>query len=94
MRLFDKPLTDREHPTGLGGSQRLYRFPNGWGASVVQSPSDRELWDIAQIRWTGPGEDDFEVRISSHRFRANLAKWVTEKEVERELQRIKGLWQK
>lgn len=32
------PVIDRSHPSGLGGSQRIYRFPNGYGASVLDGP--------------------------------------------------------
>ena len=36
--LFDSPTTtEKDHPIG-GGKQRIYRFPNGYGASVVRFP--------------------------------------------------------
>ena len=39
-----------------GGVQRLYRFDNGWGASVIRHSSsygsDRGLWELAVIRYS------------------------------------------
>jgi phosphate-selective porin len=55
-----------------GGVQRLYRFDNGWGASVIRHSgsygSDRGLWELAVIRYLG--EDD--------RFRLNYTTPVTD----------------
>lgn len=45
-----------------GGTQSLYRFDNGYGASVVQGPytygGDQGLWELAVIVWDG---DDFKL---------------------------------
>lgn len=39
-----------------GGVQRLYRFDNNWGASVIRHDSsygsDRGLWELAVIRYS------------------------------------------
>lgn len=53
-----KPTSERPHPTGMGGTQRLYHFSNGFGASVVQTPhsygGEDGQWELAVII----GEDD------------------------------------
>jgi hypothetical protein len=50
--------------------QKIFRFPNGLGASVVHqylvapfTPTEREkLWvEIAVVRFNGPGERDFDI---------------------------------
>jgi hypothetical protein len=42
------------------GDQRVYRFPNGWGASVVRHEfshgGDDGLWELAVITWDGKGD--------------------------------------
>jgi len=56
-------MTERPYLAGIGGVQKLFRFPNGYGASVVQFPysygGDSGLWELAVIRYSGEGEDAF-----------------------------------
>jgi len=44
------------HPMGVG-TQTVYRFDNGYGASVVQTPytygGDRGLYELAVIKFNG-----------------------------------------
>lgn len=41
-----------------GGPQKVYRFPNGYGASVIRNPgsygSGSGLWELAVIKFHGP----------------------------------------
>jgi hypothetical protein len=39
MALTDRNLfTEKPHPSGIGGVQRIYKFTNGWKLSLVNSP--------------------------------------------------------
>lgn len=48
------------------GTQALYRFPNGYGASVIQrtySYGGKDgLWELAVVVWNG---DDFDLTYST-----------------------------
>lgn len=50
---------------GLPRSQWLYRFQNGYGASVIRGAGSyggpEGLFEVAVIRYTGSGAEDFDV---------------------------------
>lgn len=58
---FNKPTEEKPHPVSPG-VQKLWRFDNGYGASVVKFPHsygyDKGLWELAVIKYS---EDDFEL---------------------------------
>lgn len=63
MRHSDFIVSQGPHLAG-GGMHKVYRYPNGFGASVVffQYSYGYEigLWEAAPIKFTGDGNDDWE----------------------------------
>ena len=56
-----EPISEKPHAIG-NGTQRLYRFDNGYGDSVVQFMfgggagsygASAGLWELAVLRWSG-----------------------------------------
>lgn len=51
-----EPIIERVHPADPNGEQKVFRFPNGLGASVVRSYfsyGTPDLWELGVIRFTG-----------------------------------------
>ncbi len=102
MTLFDTPLANREHPNGLGGIQRIYRFPNGYGASVVRFSmpfgrgygsytSNESEWELAILRFTSEnGPDGFELDYETG-ITDDVMGHLTESQVEKVLKKIAKL---
>ena len=48
-----EPFDERDHPAGMGGVQRIYKFPNGYGVSVIRFKfsygMDEGLWELAVL---------------------------------------------
>ncbi|HNS28256.1 MAG TPA: hypothetical protein PKN91_09030 [Steroidobacteraceae bacterium] len=84
----------RIHPAGMGGTQRLYRFPNEYGASVVQSPfsygGGEGLFELAVTAYFGEGMDDFELTYSTP-ITNDVIGYLTEEEVQSTLDQIRAL---
>jgi len=59
------PILERSHPYNKGGIQKIYRFENGYGASVVQIPGSLEgmtnRWEVGVIAFIGPDALNFEL---------------------------------
>lgn len=77
-----------------GGVQRIYRFPNGRGASVVRhvfSYGGAEgLWELAVIRFDGPGVDDFHLDYTTD-ITSDVLGWLSEEEANDVLTQISEL---
>lgn len=83
--------TERRHPAGLGGIQKLYEFDNGYGASVVQAPfsygGSEGLWELGVLRWQeGKFTLTYDTAITD-----DVVGYLTEAAVEDLLARIEAL---
>jgi len=74
----------------LGGQQRLYKFANGFGASVVRHHGsyghESQLWELAILH--GPTQD---ILYKNRILPEGVKGWLDEDEVQEYLQRIKNL---
>ncbi len=56
------PITERSLN---GGEQKVYRFDNGFGASVVRGPytygGDAGLFEVAVVKFHGDGANSFKI---------------------------------
>jgi hypothetical protein len=109
-RLFDNPYEVREHPVVkemikagdiAKGEQRTYKFPNGYGASVVKFGwqfrtskkfmwmhyGDETHWELAVTNY----DDGVQTLCYDTPITDDVIGHLTEEEVENILHRIKGL---
>jgi len=93
-----KPIVEQAHSTGEG-IQKIYRFPNGYGASVVRfkissgygSYTDNEQeWELAVIKFHGDKVKDFEICYDSG-ITDDVIGHLIDEEVEKILLRISKL---
>ena len=72
----------------LGGVQKVYQFPNGYGASVVKHDhsygGSQGLWELAVLG--KDGELNYETPVAS-----NVLGWLTDEEVDGVLAQINEL---
>lgn len=87
------PVIHRTHPGGEG-TQRIYRFPNGYGASVIQSPysyGGRDgLYELAVAKFNGEDHDDWSLCYETE-ITDDVLGYLTEREVREALDKIAGL---
>lgn len=88
------PTIERPHPAGVGGTQKLYRFPNGYGASVVQFPHSYGYgsgrWELAVLKLTGEDVDDFKLTYDTD-ITDDVIGYLTEDEVDALLDQVEAL---
>lgn len=77
-----------------GGRQIVIRFPNGFGASVVQHSfsygGDQGLWELAVLRTTSEDPWDIEITYSTP-ITPDVIGWLDEADVIETLERIAQL---
>jgi hypothetical protein len=49
-----------------GGSQVIIRFKNGYGAIISEYRRSAGIYEVAPLRFNGPGPDDYEFYFRSH----------------------------
>ena len=98
-----KPVINREHPIakeGGSGTQKIYRFNNEYGASVVQFKTmfgttgsytdNNNEWELAVIKFKGKENDNFELDYKTG-VTEDVIGHLSEQEVENTLTKIKSL---
>lgn len=85
-----KPFETKSHP--LGGVQKIYKFDNGFGASIVQnnySYGGKEgLWELAVLELFEDGTNTFRNDTS---VADDVVGYLTEDDVEEYLKKIENL---
>jgi len=84
-----------ERPHAIGGTQRMYRFDNGYGASVVQFQfgnsgsygANQGLWELAVIHYDG---DDFKL-VYDTPVAEDVVGWLDEDAIQAHLRQIRDL---
>lgn len=88
MSTIIKPVFVKEL---FGGIQKIYRFKNDFGASVVKHPysygGEKDLWELAVIEWNGP----YWSLCYSTPITDDVEGYLTDDEVEKILGRIQSL---
>jgi hypothetical protein len=59
-------IASRHCRTLQGGSQVIIRFKNGYGAIISQDRLLEGIYEIAPLRFHGPGPDDYAFHFRSH----------------------------
>jgi len=88
-----KPTLERSQGRS-GGIQRLYRFENGFGASVVQNTysygGNEGLWELAVLKFSGPDIKDYKLTYDTP-ITDDVIGHLNEAEVEEYLEKIEAL---
>ena len=75
----------------LGGIQRRYRFPNGYGASVIKGSGtygyEQGLWELAVLQFVGDDPNDHRLTYDTP-ITNDVIGHLNEKEIEEILQKI------
>jgi len=106
-KLFDNPvkiLRGEEIKEGVVGIQKIYRYPNGYGASIIRTAttiggkpftisytSNENEWELAVIKFNSEDNDrDFEICYDTE-ITNDVMGHLTTKDVEKILRQIKKL---
>lgn len=88
---FESNLVEREDIHG--GAHYLFRFDNGYGASVIKFWGsygfEEDLWELAVIRWTS--DDEYDLDYDTDISGGDVRGCLTDEEVRDLLKEIKEL---
>jgi hypothetical protein len=88
------PVIDRIHPNHAGGIQRIYRFGNGFGASVIRSSYSyggrSGLFELAVLKFDGESDRDYEITYDTP-ITSDVEGHLTDEAVDALLDRIQAL---
>jgi len=91
--LLIKPVSTTPHPVG-NGTHKIYRFPNNFGASVVQFDGsyggNKGLWELAVIKFNSESNEDFDLRYDTH-ITDDVIGYLTPDRVDELLEEIQAL---
>lgn len=85
-------IYNRKHPLGIG-SQKVYRFENNYGASVLYDMDTNTilgLYELAIIKFLSAENNDYELDYSTP-ITNNVLSFLEEKEVLKTLEEIQKL---
>lgn len=89
-----EPVIDRSHPLDPNGLQKVYRFSNGYGASVVRSRysygNKEGKYELAVIQFDNQKNDSWDLCYETH-LTNDVLGWLTWDEVEKYLSEIEKL---
>ncbi len=99
-KLFDTPILAGRHPN-FSGLQRIYRFENGYGASVVRfwlddtkdffsHTENDSQWELAVIKFHGDNPHDFKICYDTP-ITEDVIGYLEEDDVEKLLNKISRL---
>jgi hypothetical protein len=92
-----KPQIEKAHQSGMGGIQRIYKFKNGYGASVIQCPfsygGEVGLWELAVIKFKSESMDEWSITYDTP-ITNDVEGNLTESDVDELLYRISYLNEK
>jgi len=83
-----KEFVIKQHPKN-GGIQTIYRFPNGYGASVVEHSFSYGL-ELAVIKFTSLDNDDFDLSYETP-VTADVLGFLDQDSLQKTLKQIKSL---
>jgi hypothetical protein len=105
LELFNDPELDKDHPNETFlGTQKLYRFDNGYGASVVRGRmadmgdffatyTDADTWELAVIKFNSNDVEDFNLTYDTP-ITDDVIGHLSDQEVEEILHQIRELPEK